>query len=175
MCPSLPPSPPTPPDSAPATSAHIARVRELILAATANLIARGITHDASKLRPPEKEAFDRAAPLWGIDPHGPEYEAAKASLGDALTHHYAHNSHHPEHYPDGIVGMSLFDLLEMTIDWWAASGRHATGSVARSIEEGAKRFGISPDVKRILENTYRELGALPAEAAGTHRVTSMRS
>lgn len=154
-------------DSAPATRAHIARVRELMLSATANLIGRGIAHDASKLQPPEKEAFDRAAPLWGIDPHGPEYEAAKAALGDALTHHYAGSSHHPEHYPDGIAGMSLFDLMEMAIDWWAASERHATGSVPRSIAAGVERFGIGEQLHRILENTYREMGALPTQKGTT--------
>lgn len=40
-----------------------------------------------------------------------EYRACLREMKPALEHHYASNSHHPEHYSNGIQGMSLFDLL----------------------------------------------------------------
>jgi hypothetical protein len=123
-----------------------------------NIIDRGINHDLSKLHDPEKSMFDRFTPLlreveYGTD----EYKRILDEMRQtALKHHYEHNSHHPEHYEDGIRGMSLFDLLEMLIDWKAASERHATGDIRRSLEMNTERWGVSDDVRRILENTIEE-------------------
>jgi hypothetical protein len=75
-----------------------------------------------------------------------------------LEHHYEHNSHHPEHYPSGITGMSLLDVMEMLIDWKAASERHTDGDIMRSIEQNQERFGYSDDLRSIFENTAREMG-----------------
>jgi hypothetical protein len=49
--------------------------------------------------------------------------------------------------------MSLLDMLEMLVDWKAASERHNDGNIRRSIEINANRFGLSPQLVRILENT----------------------
>jgi Family of unknown function (DUF5662) len=77
----------------------------------------------------------------------------------ALDHHYLHNTHHPEHYPNGIDGMSLLDLVEMLIDWKAASERHPGGmNIAGSIEVGSQRFSIGEQLKKILLNTVKETG-----------------
>jgi hypothetical protein len=87
-----------------------------------------------------------------------EYKSYLTGMGEALKHHYAHNSHHPEHYEDGIAGMSLLDLVEMLCDWKAATERHADGDLRRSIEQNQERFGYSDELRSILENTARELG-----------------
>jgi hypothetical protein len=71
----------------------------------------------------------------------------------ALDHHYAMNSHHPEHFATGIQGMSLLDVLEMLCDWKAATLRHNDGDIRRSIELNQKRFGYSDELKAILLNT----------------------
>jgi hypothetical protein len=44
----------------------------------------------------------------------------------AIQHHYKANSHHPEFYDNGVEGMSLFDVLEMLLDWKAATERRRT-------------------------------------------------
>jgi hypothetical protein len=81
------------------------------------------------------------------------------NISTALDHHYAHNAHHPEHYSDGIDGMSLFDLIEMLMDWKAASERHPGGTdILRSVEISSDRFSISEQLKKILLNTVREIG-----------------
>lgn len=49
--------------------------------------------------------------------------------------------------------MNLIDLLEMFCDWKAASERHNDGNLRKSIEINATRFGMSPDLVSIFENT----------------------
>jgi hypothetical protein len=146
-------------DSTPDTEAHIGRVRGLLDQVAENLDQRAYQHDASKLEEPEKSAFDRETPLlrdltYGSD----EYKAALKRLGVALEHHYAENSHHPEHYSNGIRGMSLLDVVEMLVDWKAATERHADGDITSSIDKNQKRFEYSDDLKAIFHNTIKEMG-----------------
>lgn len=49
--------------------------------------------------------------------------------------------------------MNLVDLLEMICDWKAASERHNNGNIRKSIEINADRFGMSPQLTKIFENT----------------------
>ncbi len=85
-------------DSANDTHQHIQRVRELLFAVYNNLVARGFDHDKSKLGPVEKPIFDAVTPkLRGLTYGSEEYNASLAEMKPALDHHYAHNSHHPEH------------------------------------------------------------------------------
>ena len=87
-----------------------------------------------------------------------EYKAALAELKPALDHHYAANSHHPEHYAIGVDGMSLFDVLEMLLDWKAATERMKNGGdIRRSLEINRDRFKLTPQLESILANTIREL------------------
>ena len=162
-------------DSRPDTRIHIDRVRDYIHVARTNLRARSYAHDLSKLEEPELSIFNEYTPkLREIEYGSDEYEACRTAMGEALEHHYAHNSHHPEHYPNGIRGMSLFDLVEMLCDWKAASERHdrppapaAPGRpdapqydsrISRSIEINKERFGYSDELATILANTVREMG-----------------
>lgn len=146
-------------DSRSDTLAHINRVRELLAEAMDNLALRAERHDASKLEEPEKSIFDACtlklkAMAYGSD----EYRAALAELKPALDHHYAANSHHPEHYKDGVDGMSLFDVLEMLLDWKAATERmKGGGDIRRSLQINNERFRLSPQLSSILANTIREL------------------
>ena len=151
-------------DSRPDTEKHIARVRELLEMAAAELRHRGEIHDASKLEFPEKQVFDEFTPLLKTSTYGgPEYVGFLAGMSEGLKHHYACNAHHPEHHGDGISGMSLFDLLEMLLDWKAAGERHADGDILRSLEINRERFEISPQLMQILENTARQY-LIPAPA-----------
>ena len=139
------------------TLQHIRRVQELLGRVLANLITRQALHDNSKLESPEAEAFERLTPLLWDTTYGSErYEELRRELGDALKHHYANNSHHPEHYREGIRGMSLIDLIEMLVDWRAATERHADGCIRKSIEINQKRFGYSDELKQIFINTVNE-------------------
>jgi hypothetical protein len=116
-------------------------------------------HDASKLTEPEKSAYDIITPklkdsVYGSD----EYRATIREMKPAIHHHYAHNTHHPEHWENGINDMSLFDLLEMICDWQAASERHTTGDIRKSLELNTERFKLEPQLVSIIKNTLMEMG-----------------
>lgn len=146
-------------DSRPETRKHIREVQNRMLRVMDMLAARARVHDASKLREPELSVFDEWTPrLRGLTYGSELYKAALAEMQPALDHHYANNSHHPEHYAAGIAGMCLLDLVEMFCDWAAATMRHADGDLGRSIEINAKRFGIDPQLVSILRNTAERLG-----------------
>lgn len=147
-------------DPHPDTVRHRARVQELMGELTWLLDARAAEHDLSKTQSPEVEAFNAVTDqLAGLEYGSPEYKDALLDLGPALAHHYAQNRHHPEFFgPEGINGMTLLDLVELICDWKAASERHATGSMAQSLAVNAERFGISPQLARILSNTVSSMG-----------------
>jgi len=148
-------------DSSEDTQKHIDRVEELLLEAVAELLKRGVEHDASKLLPPEKEYFDKYTPeLANLVFGTPEYKESCARLKPALDHHYANNSHHPQHYENGVNGMNLFDLVEMFFDWKASGerGKPGTGNIYKSIDINAERYGISKQLKQILVNTAKFMG-----------------
>lgn len=141
-------------DSTADTLKHIKRVNELLLDISTEFLRRAKVHDNSKLEKFEKEAFDRLTPaLKGTTYGSEEYNKNLVELGEALEHHYDNNSHHPEHYAAGIDGMDLFDLLEMIVDWKAATERHADGDILKSLIHNKKRFDISDQLSNILENT----------------------
>ncbi len=157
-------------DSRQETIEHIMRVRELLYIVQNKLEARGFAHDQTKFGPNEKPIFDRVTgKLKGLTYGSDEYKASLKDLGPALTHHYANNSHHPEHYPNGVDGMSLLDVLEMLCDWKAAGERHADGNITRSLTVNRGRFKISDQLHAILENTVRELWPNRRSATGDDR------
>lgn len=51
--------------------------------------------------------------------------------------------------------MTLVDILEMIVDWKAASERHNDGNILKSIEVNCERFGLSAQLVRILESTAK--------------------
>jgi hypothetical protein len=141
------------------TKQHIARVMELMLMLGVQICIRAPKHDASKLESPELETFIEYTPKLANSTYGSdEYKGFLAEMKPSLDHHYTENSHHPEHFENGISDMSLIDLIEMIADWGAASERHDNGDVRKSIEINQKRFGYSDELKQILLNTLPIMG-----------------
>ena len=146
-------------DSKPDTQKHILRVRKLLRICQHELELRARFHDESKLQSPEKELFDEFTPkLAGCTYGSDEYKEYLKGLKVALAHHYAKNSHHPEHYENGVNGFDLFDLIEMFMDWKAATERHNDGDIRKSIEINKNRFNLSEQVCDIFRNTADRLG-----------------
>lgn len=148
-------------DSTADTLAHSRRVGELMGGPIIELVARSTCHDLSKTREPEKAAFDEYTPRLAESPYGSaQYRANLAGLAEALDHHYDVNRHHPEHFPLGIEGMTLVDVIEMLADWKASTERHPGGDLATSLELQRERFAIGDQLMRILGNTARHYGWL---------------
>lgn len=153
-------------DSRPETQEHIERVRVFMDRAIDNLLKRELEHDASKLVEPELSAFDIATPkLAELEYGSEEYRQSLRDLGPALTHHFQENDHHPEHFSNGVNGMTLMALVEMLCDWRAASERVKQRTddpeKMKTFESGLaynfERFGIGEQLGMILLNTAREL------------------
>ena len=147
---------------------HIHHVQDYLERALTNLDVRMRNHDRTKLVDPEAEGFmamaeelKLAETNYGSD----EYRAIIKKYKDSTVGpHYAANDHHPEHYPDGIWGMSLLSILEMLCDWKAATLRMKDGGdLASSIALNRERFGYTDQMAQILINTAREMGMIEGE------------
>lgn len=146
-------------DSTQDTLDHIGKVQARLQECVNHLTVRAAHHDQSKLREPEKSGYDQLTTKLADVVYGsPEYRAALDESRPTIEHHYAVNSHHPEHYKNGITGMSLLDVIEMLCDWKGASERTKQGSIAQSLAHNKERFGIDDQLAAILENTVKELG-----------------
>lgn len=145
------------------THKHIARVRQLLGEFAIEMIKRGDRHDASKFEPVELEPLQRMQDLIDREGHAQfgtdEYKRRTDMLGDMIVHHRANNSHHPEHYPRGVAGMDLFDLVEMFYDWKAASERAESSRM--NLEAACDKYEIDGLLRSILFNTARRLGYEP--------------
>jgi hypothetical protein len=149
-------------DSTQDTLDHIDKVRARLQECISVLTIRATYHDASKLQEPEKSGFDKVGPPDDISYSAgavmtPAYQQSLNTLKEALDHHYAHNSHHPQHYKNGINGFSLLDLVEWLCDIRASGERYKDGNIADSLKTNRKRFKIDDQLFAILENTVKEL------------------
>ena len=145
-------------DSTKDTQEHIEKVRKNLKDVLIDIAARSYDHDKSKLEEPEKSIFDEYTPKLRDTTYGSdEYREYLEKMGLGLKHHYQNNTHHPEHYENGINGMSLLDVIEMLADWKAATKRHADGDIMESLKINKERFGISDQLYEILVNTVEEM------------------
>jgi hypothetical protein len=146
-------------DSTVDTLIHIKRVNELLIRFSKDMMYRATYHDNSKLQEPEKSLFDEFTPkLKGCTYGSDEYKEFLKELKVGLGHHYSKNSHHPEHYENGVDGMDLLDLVEMFMDWKAAGERHADSNIHKSIEHNKTRFKLSEQLESIFKNTATNYG-----------------
>lgn len=136
---------------------HINKVRDNISRVNNIMSERAEVHDSSKFSDVEFDTFERVSPqLRETTYMSPEYKSRLKELGSALTNHYAVNDHHPEHFPNGINDMNLFQLTEMLCDWIAGCEKHDDGNKMDSLEINRGRFGIDDQLYNILKNTLIE-------------------
>lgn len=143
-------------DSSKDTLEHKKRVCHFINIIISELLKREEWHDESKLKSPEKEIFDEYTPKLKNSTYGSEeYKTFLKEMTSALEHHYSINSHHPEHYFNGINEMDLIDIIEMFCDWKAASERHTDGDILKSIDINKNRFELDEQLAKIFKNTVK--------------------
>lgn len=141
------------------THKHRARIQQLLSEFTAEMSKRATFHDLSKFGPEElnplakmqKTVSENGEAAYGTD----DYKERLKILEPMLDHHYLRNSHHPEHYINGIDGMSLFDIVEMFFDWKAASERGDNSVMGLTASK--ERFNISDQLHNIFKNTCDDL------------------
>jgi hypothetical protein len=137
---------------------HIKKIQHIFAnVVIPELSKRAETHDKSKLESPEKETYDKYIPMLQKVKYGtPEYNSIKDEMAEGgVGHHYSVNRHHPEHFENGIKDMTLFDIMEMFFDWYAASLR-SDSDFEKGIDMNRNRYGISDDLYQVFINTYNE-------------------
>lgn len=141
------------------TRYHIEKVRDNLSDVLHNLTRRAVVHDATKLVEPELSGYQGLSDaLRGLTYGTPEHKTAFAPFKEIIAHHYAHNRHHPEYWPNGVADMSLLDIIEMLADWKAANDRN-NGDFKHSLEVSIARFHLDDDrIGEILMNTAKEIG-----------------
>ena len=140
------------------TQEHIWEVQRNMFSIASALEMRSKAHDESKLNEPEASSFAALTPLLAGSTYGSEeYNGFLKELGDTLNHHYTENAHHPEHFKNGISGMTLVDLVEMFCDWLAATRRHNDGNIYKSIDINKGRFNLPDQLVSIFKNTAEEI------------------
>lgn len=110
------------------------------------LFYRLINHDLSKVKNFEEFSgyIKMNMELKPVKYGTPEYNEIRKKYDYVIQLHYKNNSHHPEHYENGIDGMSLIDKYEMICDWFgAAIARGNKDNLPESLEYNKKRFNIS--------------------------------
>ena len=138
------------------TLKHKLLVMGYILRFCAKLIWRGIIHDASKFTLFEGQSYGKFLPEFKKIKYGTaEYDDILKKFQPAIDHHYVYNRHHPQHFGEaGYTAMSLLDITEMFFDWKAASRKKiGTGSLNKSLPINAKRFNMSEDIVKIMNNS----------------------
>lgn len=133
---------------------HVNLVSEAMGLLAKILVQRGINHDKTKFEEPEKSIFCKHTPeLDKCEFGSEEYKKHLEKVKVAIEHHYKNNSHHPEHYENGIKDMNLLDIVEMFCDWYAVTQQLGKNSIEKSIEINKERFGYSDDLEAIFKNT----------------------
>lgn len=149
-------------DSSTTTLKHINMVAGYIIEFSQDLLRRAMLHDKSKLQNEvEKELLDIMEyknNTEGYVPYGSEeYNKRTAILKPMLKSHYANNSHHPEHYENGVYGMNLLDFIEMVVADWPAAA-HRNGDTTVGLTMACERYGINDQLKSIIANQYSKMG-----------------
>lgn len=149
--------------------AHIALVQKWMKDFVGILQGRASVHDQSKLsNPEEKKMFDEWTPeLQKRQAGTPEYAEALRFMGRGLQLHYMANEHHPEHYPNGINGMTLYNLIEMICDWMAVC---EAKQIPVDMDYLQERFSIAPQLRSIIENTFKEIDRDVIAQSGTQNL-----
>jgi len=145
--------------------AHRDHVRLNMLALTNELERRALQHDLSKLSPTELEGFVRINRAAREHPYGSEeYRAsmdAEKGPSGCITHHYERNSHHPEFFASP-KDMGFLDIIEMVLDWKAASDTYGSMTLRGSLPHHRARFDFSDEQWWLIESVVAWIDPAPA-------------
>lgn len=121
---------------------HRENLADLLEELANELRHRARRHDRSKLTLELFEGFAEINRVARELPFGsPEYTASlkKANReGGCVARHFATESHHPEYHQPGQMG--FLDIIEMVLDWQAASLTYGQNSFEDSLPIQRERF-----------------------------------
>ena len=139
------------------TLQHKENIATLLAKFAAELTYRSAVHDNSKFFPDEFDILsDNVCDFNKYLFDTKEEQDLRERLLPASILHRKRNRHHPEHFENGIDGMNIIDLLEMLCDWKSASTRVSGDSLRKGLPILKKKYNISSQLLKILENTARD-------------------
>lgn len=116
------------------------------------LIHRALIHDNSKYRFSEAIPMSKIAKYLINTLYGSKaYKDLTNRNYEAIKIHYKRNRHHPEYHDNDYKKMSLIDLIEMFVDWKAASKRYKNGNFDKSVEISKEKFKMSDEIIEFLK------------------------
>lgn len=132
---------------------HIRCVQNKLFKLITALSIRLQEHDKSKLREPEFSLWKKMDEEPRYQYGSKEYKEKNERYRELFEMHYKTNSHHPEHFQNGISDMTLIDLAEMLCDWISYKDNIRVSEAIEMVEKQSERFGYSDEIKNILINT----------------------
>lgn len=124
---------------------HINLVRFNLNKIAHRLKEKATVHDSSKYSIDEFEGFKEINRIAREHPFGSKEYKDSIKNNQAVALHYSRNTHHPEHYQDGIDGMNLLDIIEMVADWKAASDTYGLTTFKESLEIQKGRYKLTSE------------------------------
>ena len=132
---------------------HKKKVKDRMLFLAKEIIKRAEEHDNSKLKAPEINWLIEMDKEPKVEYGTPEYFEKMKRWDKFFKHHYKNNSHHPDHYVQGVYGMTIVDLVEMMCDVVSYIEELHVCQTSKIIKEQKERFDIDEGIAQILINT----------------------
>jgi hypothetical protein len=147
-------------DSTPEVFRHNRAVSRILIQIALRLFFEGVVHDKDKLFTGIKEVWDRFTPRKKLVYGSREYYEHLAGMDPARQEHYRLADHHPEHFPNGVNGMTLVGLCVYFADNVDTCRQHGDGNIANSFRINERRHKYGKVLEDIFINTARELELL---------------
>lgn len=138
---------------------HQTEVSYLLRELARELQRRADIHDLSKFELDEFEGFHQLD--VNRQHQREEYGSKKYESGvkiEAVQLHFSRNSHHIEHYSNGLDGMSFADVIEMLCDWEVARRtRDIETDMNKTWETRQKRFNLTDQQINFLRTIWEKM------------------
>lgn len=137
---------------------HQGQVRARLRTLARELEKRADLHDLSKFREDEFPGFVQINKVARQHPYGsPEYKASIEG-NNTVALHFSRNRHHPEWHANEVEDMNLVDIIEMTIDWLAATATYGTNTFEQALQKQIERFNLQDDELYLIRLIARWFG-----------------
>ena len=137
---------------------HRMAVQHGLNSISSELEKRAIVHDESKFRLDEFDGFVRVNAAARKHEFGSDELKAVLKSETCVDLHKGRNAHHPEHHDD-IANMSFLDIIEMTIDWWAASVTYGQTKLKDSLPVLLGRYEFTEGQVWLIKQVVKWLSA----------------
>jgi len=135
---------------------HKEKVKRRLLFLSEELRKRAECHDNSKLRDPEIKYLIEMDKEPKYEYNTPEYFNKMKRWQKFFNHHYDNNRHHPDHFRNGILDMTLTDICEYLVDIISYYDEMHVHDAMDTVEKQQGRFGLDNQLSQILVNTLIE-------------------